>query len=162
MTFPLILHIPSLLPLLSFKLAVSRTLVEEEDGQLEKLLENGWQIIPPEEASGDHLLYQKFIYSSVGEISVAKETYVKANTGWFSCRSACYLAAGRPVVAQDTGWSEFYPTGLGLFSFSDENEAVQAIQEISGNWKAHSMGAKELAEAYFDHKIVLGKLIDSL
>lgn len=161
-TFPLIVNIPKSLSNISFKLAVNETVVGVDAGQLEKLLETGWRIVSPEKASGNHLLYQEFIYSSKGEISVAKETYVKARTGWFSCRSACYLAAGRPVVAQDTGWSEFYPTGLGLFSFSDENEAIQAIQEISENWKANSLRARELAEAYFDHKIVLGKLIDSL
>lgn len=161
-TFPLISNIPNLLPHISFKLAVSQTGMGEDGGQFGDLSETGWNIISSEEASGDHLLYQKFIYSSEGEISVAKETYVKARTGWFSCRSACYLAAGRPVVAQDTGWSEFYPTGLGLFSFSDENEAIGAIRKISENWKANSLGARELAEAIFDHRIVLGKLIDSL
>ncbi|MEB2778195.1 hypothetical protein SYJ56_22990 [Algoriphagus sp. D3-2-R+10] len=161
-TFPLILNLPNLLPHISFKLAVSQTGGGVKGGQFYKLLENGWNLISPEEASGDHLLYQEFIYSSEGEISVAKETYVKAKTGWFSCRSACYLASGRPVVAQDTGWSEFYPTGMGLFSFTDEHEAEHAIRKISENWKAHSLGARELAKSYFDHNIVLGKLIDSL
>lgn len=161
-TFPLIQDLPNLLPHTSFKLAVSQTVVDEERGRYEKLLESGWDVVSSEEASGNHLLYQEFINSSSGEISVAKETYVKAKTGWFSCRSACYLAAGRPVVAQDTGWSEYYPTGLGLFSFSNKNEALEAIREITENWKVHSLGAREIAEAYFDHKIVLGKMIDSL
>jgi hypothetical protein len=161
-TFPLIQNLPNLLLDISFKLAVSQTVVEEDGGRFGYLSESGWNIISSEEASGDHLLYQEFIYSSIAEISVAKETYVKARTGWFSCRSACYLAAGRPVVAQDTGWSEFYPTGLGLFSFSDEKEGEEAIREISENWKVHSLGARELADAYFDHRIVLGNLIDSL
>lgn len=161
-TFPIIKDLPKLLTHASFKVAVSQAVIDKEREHFKNLLGTGWNVISSEEASGDHKKYQNFIYSSSAEISVAKETYVKAKTGWFSCRSACYLAAGRPVVAQDTGWSKNYPTGLGLFSFSDKNEALEAIRKISGDWDNHSKNAREIASSYFDHKKVLGNLIDSL
>lgn len=162
LTFPIIQNLPELESGISFKIAIGQTINDENEDSFEKLLKYGWEIVSTQEASGDHKKYQNFIYSSSAEISVAKETYVKAKTGWFSCRSACYLAAGRPVVAQDTGWSKNYPTGLGLFSFSDKNEALEAIRKISGDWDNHSKNAREIASSYFDHKKVLGNLIDSL
>ncbi len=161
-TFPIVQDLPKLIPDASFKIAVNQTANDANKEQLNHLVEVGWKIISATEASGDHWTYQNFIKSSCAEISVAKETYVKAKTGWFSDRSACYLASGRPVVAQDTGWSKFYPTGSGLFSFSNELEALEAIRKISDDWKTHSDKAREIANAYFGHEKVLGDLINSL
>jgi glycosyltransferase involved in cell wall biosynthesis len=87
---------------------------------------------------------------------------VKARTGWFSCRSACYLAAGRPVVTQDTGWSAHLPTGRGLFAFDTLEEAAAALREVEAAPAAHSRAARELAEEHFDGRRVLGRLLDEI
>ena len=122
----------------------------------------GWKILDPDENADNWMSYQQFINSSLGEFSVAKETYVKARTGWFSCRSACYLAAGRPVITQDTGWSSFIPSGKGLFSFSDLESAQSAIRQVVSNYKQHSQYAREVAEEFFDSQKVLGELLSYL
>src|SRR5438034_869891 len=84
---------------------------------------------PPADLPGT-LAHRAFIQRSQGEFSIAKETYVKARTGWFSCRSACYLASGRPVVAQETGWSHHLPSDCGLLAFSDPGSAAEALECI--------------------------------
>jgi hypothetical protein len=114
------------------------------------------------DASGcvpDWRSYRQFIHDSAGEFSVAKETYVKARTGWFSCRSACYLAAGRPVVTQDTGWSDHLPHGEGLFAFSTTADAAAALQAIAADPARHARIARDLARAHFDARVVLSKLL---
>src|SRR5206468_1137480 len=103
--------------------------------------------------------YREFLCRSAGEFSVAKETYVKARTGWFSCRSACYLAAGRPVVTQDTGWSRFYPTGEGLFAFDDAAGAADALRQVAADAARHGRAARRVAEEFFDARRVLGNLL---
>jgi hypothetical protein len=106
--------------------------------------------------------YQKFIENSFAEFSVAKHTYVQANTGWFSCRSACYLAAGRPVVVQDTGWSKYIPSGKGVVAFTNEIEAFEAVTKILESPVAHATAARQLAEDYFDSSKVLQSMFDQL
>jgi hypothetical protein len=122
----------------------------------------GWQIMNPELCAENWLDYKSFIEKSFGEFSVAKETYIKAKTGWFSCRSACYLASGRPVVTQETGWSKFIPTGEGLFAFSNETEAIEAIREVRENITKHSLCARQIAEDYFDSKKVLSRMLEAI
>lgn len=122
----------------------------------------GWQVLASDDCAENWIDYQRFIAHSLGEFSVAKETYVKANTGWFSCRSACYLAAGRPVITQETGWSKYIPVGEGLFAFSNESEALEAIREVSGNSEAHSRKAREIAEEYFDSRKVLSRMLEQI
>ena len=124
--------------------------------------ENGWKTLDPEKEAGSWINYQQFIEKSSGEFSVAKETYVKANTGWFSCRSACYLAAGRPVVTQDTGWSKFIPSGNGLYRFNDMNEAIEAIENVIKNPGKQSKAARDIAEEYFDSNKILNSLLEKL
>lgn len=126
------------------------------------VLNAGWQLIDSASSCGNWRLYRSFIEKSRGEFSVAKETYVKARTGWFSCRSACYLAAGRPVVAQDTGWSRQIPTGEGLFAFEDRDEAAQALRRVAADPERHSRAARLIAEEFFDSRVVLTNLIESL
>ncbi len=161
-TFPVILKIPESIPVENFKVAINEMQGGQLDPEMKPLKEAKWNVISSQEASRDHKVYQSFIYQSKAEISVAKETYVKANTGWFSCRSACYLAAGRPVITQDTGWSSFYPVGRGLFPFKDQKEAIEAVCEVSANWKIHSLAAREIAEAYFDYSVILTKMLNSI
>jgi hypothetical protein len=87
---------------------------------------------------------------------------VKSNSGWFSCRSACYLAAGKPVVAEDTSWSKYISAGEGLFAFSSVDSAVDSIAKVKSDYTFHSKRASEIAREYFDHKIVLEKLLSVL
>ncbi|TLU83489.1 MAG: hypothetical protein FDX30_10685 [Chlorobium sp.] len=158
LTFPIILDVPAEAKRETFTMAVNK-LSEDDHSRLTKA---GWQIVLPDIVIGDYQQYQSFINDSKAEISVAKETYVKANTGWFSGRSACYLAAGRPVITQDTCWSRYYPAGNGLFSFVNKSEALDAVREISANWKHHSKSAREIAESFFDHRKVLGDMLKAI
>lgn len=128
-------------------------------GKIEKL---GWKVFDPDKNAGDWKSYQDFIKKSSAEFSVAKETYVKARTGWFSCRSACYLAAGRPVITQDTGWSKFISTGNGLFGFTEINEAIDAIQQVMNNKNYHDKAAREIAAEYFDSDKILNSLLQKI
>jgi glycosyltransferase involved in cell wall biosynthesis len=105
------------------------------------------------------LNYHNFIHQSLGEFSVAKETYVKSNSGWFSCRSACYLAAGKPVVTQDTGWSRYIPPGAGLIPFTTAEEAVEGLRQILNEPYRHAKAAAQVAREYFDSSKVLESLL---
>ena len=122
---------------------------------------HGWAVLDPDAVAPDWRQYRAFLEGSRGEFSVAKETYVKGRTGWFSCRSACYLAAGRPVVTEDTGWSAVLPHGLGLLPFSDAASAAEAVRAVEADHAAHARAARELAEAHFDGRRVLADLLAS-
>jgi hypothetical protein len=122
----------------------------------------GWEVLDAADVARTVDTYQDFIRASRAEFSVAKHTYVQAGTGWFSCRSACYLASGRPVVTQDTGWSSVYPTGVGLFAFSDSHEAIAAIEQIEADPARHSRAARAIAKECFDSNKVLGKVLEEL
>jgi hypothetical protein len=93
---------------------------------------------------------------------VAKDMNVRLSSGWFSERSACYLAAGRPVVTQDTGFGDILPLGRGLFAFRTAGEALDALETIHSDWPAHSAAAREVAHEWFDSDSVLADLLDSL
>src|SRR5262249_2532577 len=102
----------------------------------------------------------RYIESSKGEWSVAKNGYVVGQSGWFSCRSACYLAAGRPVVVQDTGFSKVLPAGEGILPFLNMEEAVSGIRAVESDYNKHSKGACAIAEEYFSSDKVLTKLVE--
>ena len=93
---------------------------------------------------------------------MAKETYVKAKTGWFSCRSACYLAAGRPVITQETGWSHYISAGEGLFAFNTLEAAITALTQVATDPIRHARAARTIAEEYFASDRVLGKLLSQV
>jgi hypothetical protein len=124
--------------------------------------DHGWHVFDPRERAPDWRSYRRFIEESSGEFSVAKETYVKGRTGWFSCRSACYLAAGRPVVAQDTGWSRYIPSGDGLVAFDGLTGATEALRRINTDLPLHARAARRIAEQHFDSDVVLGDLLRHL
>jgi len=107
----------------------------------------------------DYISYRRYIQSSKGEWSIAKNGYVEAKSGWFSGRSACYLAAGRPVIVQDTGFGQVLPTGEGVLSFKTIDEAEAGIRELEGNYNRHAKAAHKIAEAYFDSDKVLNRLL---
>jgi hypothetical protein len=124
-----------------------------------ELLANfGWRLADAGECCVDLDSYRNYIESSKAEWSVAKNGYVAGKPGWFSCRSACYLAAGRPVVVQDTGFR--IPTGEGVLAFSNLEEAVAAIREVEGGYQRHAEAAQAIAEEYFDSDKVLGQLLE--
>jgi hypothetical protein len=124
------------------------------------LTHQGWHVVDPAEVCPDLDSYRQYIESSKAEWSVAKNGYVLGQPGWFSCRSACYLAAGRPVAVQDTGFSAVLPVGEGLLTFRMMEEAVAAIKDIEANYARHAKAARELAVEYFDAAKVLTCLID--
>ena len=96
----------------------------------------------------------------LGEFTAAKEQYVRPRTGWFSDRSVCYLASGRPVITQETGFSKYIPAGEGLLSFETADDAVTAIQSVASAYPAHGRRAHEIASEYFDAQRVIGAMMD--
>ncbi|MHC4516780.1 MAG: glycosyltransferase [Planctomycetota bacterium] len=124
------------------------------------LRDKGWSIADPLEITKDPWTYQRYIQQSKGEFTVAKHGYVVSNCGWFSERSAHYLASGRPVITQETGFSEWLPTGAGLFSFSSPEGVITALEELDRDYSYHCREARALAEQYFDSDKVLSRLVD--
>jgi hypothetical protein len=129
---------------------------------LERLASSGWQVTDGPEATVTPSRYQEFIRDSRGEISTAKNVYVALRTGWFSCRSACYLAAGRPVVVQDTGFRSIIPCGAGVLAFGTPDEAIAALQLAEADYEGQSAAALEVAREHFDCERVLGKMIQDI
>ncbi len=139
------------------ELAVGGTDVPET-----RLAEHGWHLADPLLASLNLQTYQSYITESKAEFSVAKHGYVISNSGWFSERSASYLASGRPVAAQETGCSEWLASGSGVLTFTTADEALAAIQDIAARYELHCAEARSIVESYFDASSVLTELIDSL
>lgn len=122
----------------------------------------GWRLASPHPLSCDFDAYVRYIRASGAEWTVAKDQYVRLKTGWFSDRSACYLAAGRPVITQDTGFGRFIPTGAGLFAFRSLAEIRTAAEAIAGDYEKHSRKATELASEYFAAEKVVGEMLRQL
>jgi hypothetical protein len=143
-----------------FRLALAIHPGEVRD--LEALAENGWQLVDPVEAAGTPERYERFVRRSMAELGIAKSGYVLSRSGWFSDRSACYLASGRPVLAQETGFSRFLPAGEGLLAFETVDDAVAGVEAIRGDYPRHARRARELAEDLLDSDHVLALLLDRL
>ena len=126
------------------------------------LLAAGYRLADPAVVAGTPDDYRRYVSGSAGELCVAKDLYVATRGGWFSDRSACYLAAGRPVVAQDTGWTAALPSGSGLLAFTDASSAAAALAEVAAAPDRHARAARELAEAHLAAPVVLGPLLDRL
>ncbi len=133
--------------------------VESVPGDPELLARHGWQVVAPLHVSTDPWHYRDYICRSRGEFSVAKEMYVRLCSGWFSDRTACYLAAGRPVVVQDSGFRHTIPLGPGLQAFQTVDEAAQAIREIEADYRRASKHATAVAQEYFSAAKVLAQLV---
>ncbi len=121
---------------------------------------SGWRIIDGMEVSSTLEEYRQFIQSSIGEFAVAKHGYVASRGGWFSDRSVCYLASGRPVIVQDTGLETWLPIGDGLLTFQAPEDAAAAIGDVQSRYEHHRQGARQLAEQYFATDVVLPRLLD--
>lgn len=122
---------------------------------------NGWQVVDPDDVCPDMDSYRNYIIGSKGEWSVAKNGYIQGQAGWFSDRSACYLAAGRPVILQETGFSKVLPVGEGLFAYRTVEEAKESLEKVESDYARHSGAARNIAENYFDSDKVLSRLIEN-
>lgn len=122
----------------------------------------GWSVLRAETISRTADQYRKYVEESRGEFSVAKNAYVATRSGWFSCRSVCYLASGRPAILQDTGFSEVIPTGAGLLAFEDLDQAVAAFEEVESAYDQHSEAAREIAREHFASERVLTDLLSTI
>jgi len=126
------------------------------------LWRHGWLTLDAHDVTLTPQSYQRLVARSAGEWSVAKNIYVAMRSGWFSCRTACYLAAGRPAVVQETGWSKFIPSGRGLFTFSTIEEAAAGLNAVSADPAAHRAAAHEIAREYLAPDRVLPPMIDAI
>ena len=133
-----------------------------ETVDLARLEKADWTLVDPRRVAHDPASYQQYIQNSWAEFMVAKEMYVKARSGWVSDRSICYLASGKPVLAQDTHLKHLYPTGAGLLVFSTLDEALAGVEELRQNYERHARGAREIARNFFDSDLVLGRLLAKL
>lgn len=118
-----------------------------------------WRLTSPDPLSVDHELYRSYLQNSKGEFTVAKDQYVRLNTGWFSDRTACYLAAGRPVITQETGFTRLYGGEKGLFAFRCAEEISEAVRAINADYAGHRRAAYELAREHFEAEKVLASLL---
>src|SRR5213080_1306581 len=121
----------------------------------EKFERNGWRLVSPLQMSIDYWHYRDYIQQSKGEFTAAKDQYVRLNTGWFSDRSACYLASGRPVITQQTGFTDHYGNDGGVIAFDSLGEIVEAVKMINTNYAKHSRAARDLAREVFEAEKVL-------
>jgi len=137
-----------------FELAVG------QDEKVQRILrDHGWSWVDSIEVSRDLERYRNYILHSRGEFTVAKDQNIRLRSGWFSDRSACYLAAGRPVINQETGFSNCLPTGRGLFTFQTMEDILSAVDTIESDYEGNSRAAREIAQEYFAAEKVLGKLM---
>ena len=154
MEFPKIAQVPARVPGAAFEVATGGS-----GAPLAHWRELGWAVVDSHAVSRTPGEYRDYIEASRGELSIAKNLYTATRSGWFSCRSVCYLAAGRPAVLQDTGFSQRIPTGQGLHAFDDEDQAVAALEDVESGYARHSQAAVEIAREHFGHDRVLGDLL---
>jgi hypothetical protein len=133
-----------------------------EEDDLAALRRHGWQLTSPTQVAATPHAYRDFVQGSLLELGIAKQGYVSSHSGWFSDRSVCYLASGRPVVAQDTGFPAWLPTGDGLLSYRTAEEAAAALDAVAGDYERHRTAARSLAEDVFDSDRVLRELLECL
>ena len=133
--------------------------IHPDEPDLAKLREHGWVLLDPYEVAGTPDRYAAFVRGSRAELGIAKEGYVVSRSGWFGDRSAAYLASGRPVVAQDTGFGERLPVGAGLFAFADADDVLAAIEAIRFDYGRHARAARAIAEEHLDSRRVLTRLL---
>jgi hypothetical protein len=126
-----------------------------------KFERNGWRLRPPHDLSANYRLYRDYIRRSKGEFTVAKDQYVRLNTGWFSDRSGCYLAGGRPVITQETGFTRTFGGGRhGLIGFRSLDEIPEAVKSINADYTRHSLAARQIAHEFFEAEKVLHSLLE--
>jgi hypothetical protein len=128
--------------------------------RLAELRKCGWKVVDPRVPTTDIWTYQAYLAQSRAEFGVAKHGYVVTRSGWFSERSTSYLASGRPVLVQETGFSDWLPTGEGVLPFASPDDVVQRLEELQRRYRHHCRVAREIAEVYFSAPQVLSSLLD--
>jgi hypothetical protein len=148
------------LPLLTDeKFVLALAIHQNELKDLADLKKNGWRLVDPAEVAATPALYQRFVQRSKAEFGIVKSGYVAGRCGWFSDRSICYLASGRPVLTQETGFSAFMPTREGLFACKTQDDVLDGIEALRSDYRRHSRAARTIAEQYFDSGKVLSALL---
>jgi hypothetical protein len=137
------------------------SVVGMDDEEAERFRSRGWRLRSASELSMPDA-YRAYIQRSLGEFTIAKEQYVRPRTGWFSDRSVCYLAAGRPVITQETGFSKFVSSGQGLLPFVTADDAAEALAEVAGDYERHSQAATDVANEYFSANTVLRRMASEI
>jgi hypothetical protein len=127
----------------------------------EQIAAAGWRLVDPLQVTATPWTYRDYIAGSRGEFGVAVNLEVKTRSGWFGDRTPIYLAMGKPVIIQETGFSESLPCGEGLFAFKDKEEAVAAIESVNANYERHCRAARRIAEEYFDSQKVLQAMLQT-
>jgi len=150
------LDLPRRRPGVGFRMAI----LPPDDEVRRVITGGGWGLVDPRPISADMASYRDFISYSRGEFTVAKDIYVRPNSGWFSDRSACYLAAGRPVITQETGFVKNYGGKKGLLSFRTVDEVADAVKKINADYARHSRAAREIAREVFEAEAVLKSVLD--
>jgi hypothetical protein len=134
---------------------------DDPSGDRERLTEHGWRLVHPYDVVASPDAYRAYIAASRAEICCPKPIFTALRTGWVSDRSVCYLASGRPVVAEDTGFSDFLPTGAGLVAFTTPDEAAEAVAAVDADYPRHHRAARDLAEAHFDARRCLEAMLSA-
>lgn len=156
--FPRYFDLPERVAPIPLELAIGSGITRRAPrDQLER---NGWRVVDPMRVCPDLGSYRQYIETSAAEWTVAKGGYVQRQSGWFSGRSACYLAAGRPVVVQDTGFAARIPVGEGVLAFASPEQAAEQIREVAADWKRHAKAARAIAEAYFDARAMVSGIVE--
>jgi hypothetical protein len=154
--FRKVIDLPQRTPL-PFEIALAIHPADDQDRRA--LLAHGWTLEDPRTVAVDPIAFRRYVRDSGAEFSVAQGVYVETNSGWFSDRTVRYLASGKPVLVQDTGFDRTLPVGDGLLSFRTLDDAVAGAEEIARNYEHHCRAARALAEEYFDSDMVLGRLV---
>ena len=139
---------------------MSPSIHETDAADLDSLLEHGWTIVDPKLHAGDPDAFRSYVQTSWAECSVAQGIYVQTESGWFSDRTARYLASGKPALVQDTGFAADLPVGLGLLAFRTPDEAASGADAIRDDYETHAAAARKIAEEHFDSDDVLGDLLE--
>jgi len=143
-----------------FELAVHLS-DQDATGDRELLREHGWRLVHPDAVAASPAAYQRYLAGSRAELGCPKPIHRALRTGWFSDRSACYLASGRPVLFEDTGIADYLPAGKGLILFSDVEQAAEGVAAVDANWAAHSRAARAVAETHLDGARTLTALLEA-
>lgn len=151
--------LPRRLPL---PVEVAYAIHPDETADVAALAEHRWTLLDPDDLAGNPDRYRSFVQGSMAELSIAKSGYVLSDSGWFSDRSACYLASGRPVIAQSTGFERRLPTGDGLWPFTTVDDAVAAADALVVDYEHHREAARQIAVDHLDSNRVLAALLDRL
>ena len=144
----------------TFEIALDIHPADEQDRIA--LSRHGWQLVDPKSVAADPAAFRRYVQASGAELSVAQGIYVDTESGWFSDRTARYLASGKPALVQDTGFSRNLPVGEGLLAFSTLQEAIAGVERIAADYERHCRAARKLAEAFFDSEKVLGQFMEEI